>query len=53
VWTWGAGLGRRAPAGPRMHRRVSGFMAEVEGLELDLTDLEGYPIAVAHGSRDP
>ena len=28
-------------------------MPEVEGFELDLTALDGYPIAVAHGSLDP
>ncbi len=28
-------------------------MPEVEGFELDLSDLDGYPVAVAHGSLDP
>ena len=32
---------------------LSGFMPEVEGFELDLTGLEGYPVAIAHGSLDP
>ena len=32
---------------------LSGFMPEVEGFELDLGGLDGYPIAVAHGSLDP
>jgi len=32
---------------------LSGFMPEVDGFELDLTGLDGYPIAVAHGSLDP
>ena len=32
---------------------LSGFMPEVEGFELDLSGLDGYPVAVAHGSLDP
>jgi phospholipase/carboxylesterase len=32
---------------------LSGFMPRVEGLELDLTGLDGYPVAIAHGSLDP
>ena len=28
-------------------------MPEVEGFELDLSELDGYPVAVAHGSLDP
>jgi len=28
-------------------------MPRVEGFELDLSDLDGYPVAIAHGSLDP
>jgi phospholipase/carboxylesterase len=28
-------------------------MPQVEGLELDLSNLAGYPVAIAHGSLDP
>jgi phospholipase/carboxylesterase len=49
-WALGLGTGRPRPAGIIA---LSGFMPEVEGFELDLTDLDGYPIAVAHGSLDP
>jgi len=49
-WALGLGTGRPRPAGVVA---LSGFMPEVEGFELDLTDLDGYPIAVAHGSLDP
>jgi phospholipase/carboxylesterase len=48
-WALGLGAGRPRPAGIVA---LSGFMPEVEGFELDLSDLEGYPIAVAHGSLD-
>jgi phospholipase/carboxylesterase len=50
TWALGLGGGRPRPAGIMA---LSGFMPEVEGFELDLTDLDGYPIAVAHGSLDP
>jgi phospholipase/carboxylesterase len=49
-WALGLGLGRQRPAAIMA---LSGFMPEVEGFELDLTGLEGYPIAIAHGSLDP
>ena len=49
-WALGLGAGRPRPAGIVA---LSGFMPEVEGFELDLSGLEGYPIAVAHGSLDP
>ena len=49
-WALGLGVGRPRPAAIMA---LSGFMPEVEGFELDLTGLDGYPIAVAHGSLDP
>ncbi len=48
-WALGLGKGRPRPAGIIA---LSGFMPEVEGFELDLEELDGYPIAVAHGSQD-
>jgi len=50
--TWALGLGRGAAKRPQAILALSGFMPEVDGLELDLTGLEGYPAAVAHGSLD-
>ena len=49
-WALGLGAGRPRPAGILA---LSGFMPEVDGFALDLTGLEGYPVAVAHGSLDP
>lgn len=52
VMTWALGLGAGRPR-PAAIVALSGFMPEVAGFELDLTGLDGYPIAVAHGSLDP
>lgn len=52
VMSWALGLGAGRPR-PAAIVALSGFMPEVEGFELDLTGLDGYPIAVAHGSLDP
>ena len=49
-WALGFGTGRPRPAAIMA---LSGFMPEVAGFELDLVGLDGYPIAVAHGSHDP
>lgn len=49
-WALGLGVGRPRPAAIMA---LSGFMPEADGFELDLTGLSGYPVAVAHGSRDP
>jgi phospholipase/carboxylesterase len=43
------GAGRPAPAGILA---MSCFMPTVDGLELDLTDRQGYPVAIAHGTLD-
>jgi phospholipase/carboxylesterase len=43
------GAGRPAPAGTLA---LSSFMPTVEGLELDLDDRQGYPVAIAHGTLD-
>jgi phospholipase/carboxylesterase len=52
VMSWALSLGGGRPR-PAAVIALSGFMPEVEGFSLDLTGLEGYPIAVAHGSLDP
>ncbi len=46
--TLAAGRGR--PAGTLA---LSGFLPSVEGFELDLEGLDGYPVALGHGSYDP
>ena len=38
---------------PRGLIALSCFMPTVEGLELDLGGLEGYPVAIGHGTFDP
>lgn len=52
VMSWALGLGRDASERPRAIVALSGFMPVVEGLLLDLSGLEGYPIAIGHGSFD-
>ncbi len=44
------GKGRPRPAAVLA---LSGFIPRVPGFALDLEGLEGYPIAIAHGSYDP
>ena len=44
------GRGRPRPAGLLA---MSGFIPTVEGLELDLDRLAGYPVAITHGALDP
>ena len=46
----GLGGGRPRPAAIVA---LSGFMPEVDGFELDLTGLDGYPVAIGHGALDP
>jgi phospholipase/carboxylesterase len=53
VMSWALGLGRGPEQRPAAILALSGFMPQVDGLELDLTGLEGYPVAIAHGSLDP
>ena len=43
------GAGRPAPAGILA---MSCFMPTVDGLELDLTNRQGYPAAISHGTLD-
>ena len=53
VMSWALGLGRGGAKRPAAIVALSGFMPRVDGLELDLSGLEGYPVAIAHGSLDP
>lgn len=46
----GLGAGRPAPAGILA---LSGFIPTVEGFELDLSDRDGFPVAIGHGTHDP
>ena len=52
VMAYALGLGPGRPR-PRGLIALSGFMPEVEGFELDLEGLEGYPVALGHGTYDP
>ena len=49
-WALGLGAGRPRPAGILA---LSGFIPTVEGFRLDLADLDGYPVAIGHGTHDP
>ena len=51
VMSWALGLGRGRPR-PAGIIGLSGFMPTVEGFELDLAGLDGYPVAIGHGSLD-
>ena len=53
VMSYALGLGRGAGKRPAALLPLSGFMPRVEGLELDLSGLDGYPVAIQHGSLDP
>ena len=53
VMSWALGLGRGAAKRPAAIVALSGFMPRVDGLELDLTGLEGFPVGIGHGSYDP
>ena len=52
VMSYAIGLGAGRPR-PRGLIALSGFMPEVPGFELDLSDLDGYPAALGHGAFDP
>jgi phospholipase/carboxylesterase len=49
-WALGLGAGRPRPAGILA---LSGFIPTVEGFELDLDGVEGFPVAIGHGVADP
>jgi phospholipase/carboxylesterase len=53
VMSWALGLGRGPAKRPAAIIALSGFMPRVDGLELDLSGLDSFPVAIAHGSLDP
>jgi phospholipase/carboxylesterase len=53
VMSYALGLARTPARRPAALLPLSGFMPSVDGLELDLTGLDGFPVAIAHGSLDP
>jgi phospholipase/carboxylesterase len=53
VMSWAAGLGGTGRARPAAIVAMSGFVPRVDGFGLDLEGLEGYPVAISHGSQDP
>jgi phospholipase/carboxylesterase len=53
VMSYALAFGRGVAGRPAALLPLSGFMPEVEGLEFDLTGLDGYPVAIAHGTHDP
>lgn len=53
VMSYALAFGRGPAKRPAALLPLSGFMPEVEGLQLDLTGVAGYPVAIAHGSLDP
>lgn len=52
VMTYSVGLGPDRPR-PAGLIALSSFMPRVEGIELNLDGLEGYPVAIGHGIHDP
>ena len=50
--SYALGLGGGRPR-PAAIMALSGFFPRVEGFEIDLAGLDGYPVAIAHGSLDP
>ncbi len=52
VMSWALGLGRGDTKRPAAIVALSCFMPVVDGLELDLSGLAGYPIAIGHGTYD-
>ena len=59
VMSWALGLGRGATRRPAAIVALSGFLPRVpalaggSALELDLTGLESFPVAIGHGTHDP
>ncbi len=52
VMSWALGLGRGPAKRPEAIVALSGFLPRVEGLELDVSGLDGYPVAIGHGAYD-
>jgi len=51
VMSWALGLAAGRPR-PAAIIGLSGFMPTVPGFELDLSGLDGYPVAIGHGTAD-
>ena len=49
-YAMGLGAGRPRPAGIL---GLSGFVPKVEGFEIELSGLDGFPVAIGHGEFDP
>ncbi len=52
VMSYALGLGTGRPR-PAALLAFSCFIPTVEGFELDLSDVSGYPVAIGHGTYDP
>jgi phospholipase/carboxylesterase len=52
VMSLALGLGRGAMKRPAAIVALSSFLPVVDGLQLDLSGLDGYPVAVGHGTHD-
>jgi len=52
VMSYALAFGRSPEKRPAALMPLSGFMPSVDGLELDLTGLQGFPVAIAHGTLD-
>ena len=52
VMSWAMALGPERPR-PAAVVAMSGFLPRVEAWPLSFEGLEGYPVAIAHGSYDP
>ncbi|HET7482314.1 MAG TPA: phospholipase [Actinomycetota bacterium] len=52
VMSYALGLGAGRPR-PAAITAFSGFIPTVEGFEMDLTGLDGFPVAIGHGTYDP
>lgn len=53
VMSYALAFGRGSANRPAALLPLSGFIPKVDGLELDLSGLDGYPVTIAHGSLDP
>ena len=53
VMSYALGLGRGAEKRPAALLPMSGYMPRVDGLSLDLDGLDGFPVAIQHGTLDP
>ena len=52
VMSYALGLGKGRPR-PASILAFSGFIPTVEGFDVDLDEVAGYPVAIGHGTLDP